>query len=761
MPTTTADLVVSGMTCAACQANVQRALARLPGVAGASVNLMTEQARVSFDPARVSPEALIAAVEAIGYGAAVPTVERSAVAAQQAQDTAQAEEYHALRLRAWVSGGIGAAVMAVSMAGTPGAGARGMELALTVFVMAWAGRRFYVAGARALRHRVPDMNSLVAVGTGAAFLYSVVATIHPGLLARAGMEPDVYYEAVIVIIAFVLAGRALEARARRQTSEAMRHLGQLQPTTATVMGKKGGSPGLPTALEDVRVGDVVLVRPGERVPLDGGVIDGLAAVDESMLTGESMAVQKRPGDRVTGGTLNQSGVLRVRVTAAGPDGTLAQLVRLMRDAQASRAPLQQLADRVSAVFVPAVMALSLLTVVAWLLAGGEAAVVRALAAGVSVLIIACPCAMGLAVPTAVMVATGRGGEAGVLFKGGEALQRVGEVTHIILDKTGTITEGRPSVVRVVLAPGAVEATTLGYAAAVEQLSEHPLADAIVTAARQQGGNVLVATHFAGEPGRGVSGRIDDVRVLVGNAAWLREQGGRPEVLEDAASRMAADGQTPVFVAVGPVSQAASHLPGGSDEPRPAVIGVLGVADPIRATSREAILALRALGVEVSMVTGDRQATAEAIGRQAGLERVVADVLPRGKVEAVRALQQRGHVVAMVGDGINDAPALAQADVGVAIGSGTDVALEAADIALMRSDLGALVSAIRLSRAARRTMKQNLFWAFLYNAIGIPIAAGALYPMSGILLSPMIASAAMALSSVSVVMNSLRLRKVAL
>ena len=761
MAITSTDLVVSGMTCAACQANVQRALARLPGVAGASVNLMTERARVSFDPTLVSPEALIAAVEAIGYGAAAPPAEQSAVAAQQAQDTAQAEEYRALRLRAWVSGAIGAAVMAVSMAGAPGAGARGLEFGLTVFVMAWAGRRFYVAGARALVHRVPDMNSLVAVGTGAAFLYSAVATISPGLLARAGVEPDVYYEAVVVIIAFVLAGRALEARARRQTSEAMRHLGQLQPTMATVVRDGDGSPGRPTILQDVRVGDVVLVRPGERVPLDGGVIDGRAAVDESMLTGESMAVQKLPGDKVTGGTLNQSGVIRVRVTAAGPDGTLAQLVRLMRDAQASRAPLQQLADRVSAVFVPAVMAISLLTVVAWLLAGGEAAVVRALAAGVSVLIIACPCAMGLAVPTAVMVATGRGGDAGVLFKGGEALQRAGEVTHIVLDKTGTITEGRPSVVRVVLAPGAVEATTLAYAAAVEQLSEHPLAEAIVTAARERGGNVLVATDFASEPGRGVTGRIADVRVLVGNAAWLREQGGRPDALEDAASRMAADGQTPVFVAVGPVPMAASHLPGEGDDRRPSVIGVLGVADPIRATSREAILALRALGLDVSMVTGDRQATAEAIGRQAGLERVVAEVLPQGKVQAVRALQQRGHVVAMVGDGINDAPALAQADVGVAIGSGTDVALEAADIALMRSDLGALVSAIRLSRAASRTMKQNLFWAFLYNAVGIPIAAGALYPMSGILLSPMIASAAMAFSSVSVVMNSLRLRKVAL
>ena len=774
-PTTassTIDLNVSGMTCAACQANVQRALTRQAGVQDASVNLMTGQARVIFNPSLIQPTQLVSAVEQIGYGAEMPSVETSAVAAQEARDQAQQHEFEALRLRAWVSGILGLVAMTISMplmatGGAPHAhGASADPLmqwsmerlapslqavapwlfvtsraallwtlcALTTVVILWAGRRFYVSGVRALVHRVPDMNSLVAVGTGAAFVYSALATAWPSLLTSAGVAPDVYYEAVIIIIALVLAGRAMEARARRQSSAALRQLASLQPSSATVVT---GAEERIVPIDGIKPGDVVLVRPGERVPVDGQILDGASAVDESMLTGEGMPVAKAAGDPVTGGTINRTGAIRFRATRVGPDSTLAHIVRLMRDAQASRAPIQQLADRVSAVFVPVVMGISAVTVMVWLIAGGDGAVVRACATGVAVLIIACPCAMGLAVPTAVMVATGRGSQAGVLLKGGEALQRTGEVTTVVVDKTGTVTEGRPAVTTI-NAYGTSEDALLQVAASVERLSEHPIAQAIVQAANARGVPLLDARDFDSEPGRGVAATLADTRVFIGTADWLARHG--IEVDASAILAVSRQAQTPVCVAM-----------------RDRVVGVLGVADPLRPSSAGAIRDLRALGLRVVMLTGDRRATAEAIAAQAGITDVMAEVLPQAKVDAVAALQARGEVVMMVGDGINDAPALAKADVGVAMGSGTDVAIEAADVALMRGDLRALVSAIRLSRAAMRTMKQNLFWAFVYNAIGIPVAAGALYPAFGILLSPILASAAMAFSSVSVVTNSLRLK----
>jgi Cu+-exporting ATPase len=548
----------------------------------------------------------------------------------------------------------------------------------------------------------------------------------------------VYYEAVIVIIALVLAGRTLEARAKRQTAQALRTLASLQPTAATVL-EDGAEQERP--IDRLRSGDLLFVRPGERVPVDGEVVDGTTTVDESMLTGEPMPVTRRHGDSVTGGTINRTGAITVRATRVGPDSTLAQIVRLMRDAQASRASIQQLADRVSAVFVPIVIGISIVTVSAWLVFGGEGASVRALAAGVAVLIIACPCAMGLAVPTAVMVATGRASELGVLIKGGAALQRLGEVGTIVLDKTGTVTEGRP------LVTSATEQTVLALAASVERFSEHPLGEAIVRAATERGIPIPPAEQFHAEPGQGVSAIVTNVGsgsaaiVRIGKAEWVASGGLEPR-WRDAADRFASAAQTPVFVS-------------RDDE----VIGVIAIADPIRPHSREVVDDLRDLQLDVVMLTGDRQATADAIATQAGITQVVAEVLPKGKVEAVQALQRDGRVVAMVGDGINDAPALAQADVGVAMGSGTDVALEAADVALLRGDLRALVSAIRLSRAAMRTIRQNLFWAFVYNVIGIPVAAGVLYPIFGVLLSPILASAAMAFSSVSVVTNSLRLRRV--
>ena len=771
------DLTVTGMTCAACQANVQRALSRQAGVTQASVNLITGQARVTFHPGAVQPSQLVSAVEAIGYGAAPVGVEASAVAAQASRDRAQIDEFRDLRAKAIVSGVCAAAAMALSMP-LMAAGAADHEhaiaadpfmrwameqltpalqsaapwlyaidppaltwalLSMTVFVMAWAGRRFYVHGFRALVHGVPDMNSLVAIGTGAAFAYSLVATVQPSLFTSAGVLPDVYYEAVIIIIALVLTGRALEARATRRTAAALRSLAALQPTVATVIDADGERQ---SPIDALTRGDVLLVRPGEHIPVDGEVIDGATDVDESMLTGESMPVAKRAGAPVTGGTINRTGAIRIRTTAVGPDSTLAQIVRLMRDAQASRAPIQQLADRVSAVFVPAVMVISLLTAGAWLVSGGAGAGVRACAAAVAVLIIACPCAMGLAVPTAVMVATGRAGERGVLFKGGEALQRAGEVTTVALDKTGTLTEGRPAVTAIVAAAGVAEDTLLAEAAAVERMSEHPLAEAIVRAAAARGLTLPEVDAFTSEPGGGVSASVAGRTVVIGNTRWLEQRGADLASLHEEGDRLAAGGQTVVFVA---------------HDGRPA--GIIAIADPLRSTSRDAVDALRALGLDVVMMTGDRRITAEAIARQAGISEVMADLLPHGKVEAVAALQERGRVVAMVGDGVNDAPALARADVGVAIGGGAGVALDAADVALMRDDLTALVSAVRVSRAAMRTMKQNLFWAFIYNVVGIPIAAGVLYPAYGILLSPILASAAMALSSVSVVGNSLRVRGV--
>ena len=721
----TANLTINGMTCAACQAAVQRVLSRQPGVSTAAVNLVTGQARIVFDPAVVQTAQLVGAVEAIGYGAGLPAPEASAVAAQEARDREHDAEYRSLVLKAVVAGALGVATMMLTS--LPWA-----LLAITAFVMAWAGRDFYTTGVRGLLHRAPNMNSLIAVGTGAAFLYSLVATAWPTVFTRAGVPADVYYEAVVVIIALVLAGRALEARARRQTASALRALASRLPTTATVLI---GTEERIVAIDAVAPGDVVLIKPGEHVPIDGEVVSGSASVDESMLTGESMPVLRAPGDRVTGGTINRSGAIRVRAIAVGPDSTLARIVRLMRDAQASRAPIQHLADKVSAVFVPVVMAISAVTIAAWLAIGGTAYVVQALAAGVAVLIIACPCAMGLAVPTAVMVATGRGSEVGLLIKGGEALQRAGEVDTVVLDKTGTLTEGRPAVTGIAAAPGFTEEALLANVAAVERLSEHPLADAIVAAARNRGLAIAEACDFISEPGKGVSGIVNGRAVHVGTESWLRAQGADVAEMRDEAERLASDGNTVVF----------SNM------------GVIAVADPLRESSRDALNDLRALGLHVVMLTGDRRATADAIASRAGVSEVIADVLPEEKAAHIAALQRQGRTVAMVGDGVNDALALAQADVGVAMGSGTDVALDAADIALMRADVRTLASAIRLSRATMKTIRQNLFWAFVYNVVSIPIAAGLLYPVAGILLSPVLASATMAFSSVSVVANSLRLR----
>ena len=732
----TARIPVTGMTCAACQANVQRALQREAGVTEAAVNLMTAIATVTYDPQQVTPTGLVGAIRAAGYGATLPDTARSAIVEQERRDAETAEEFASFKRKAIATGVIGVVMMAAMPIAHHLPWATLVQLLVTLGVMTTAGRHFYVRAWQGLTHRTADMNTLVALGTGAAFLYSLVATLLPSVFSSRGIPADVYFEAVVLIIAFILTGNAFEARAKRNTAVALRALVQLQPKTARVVRNLMERE---VPIDEVVPGDVVAVKPGERIPVDGVVLRGESAVDESMLTGESIPVAKQQGDRVFGGTMNGTGAFRLTATTLGADSALARIVQLMRDAQGSRAPIQQLADRISAIFVPVVLAIAALTFVTWVLVAQEP--VRAMAVAVSVLIIACPCAMGLAVPTAVMVATGRGASLGVLIKGGEALQRAAEVDTVVLDKTGTVTEGRPVVTDLVRVDDALtDETMLALVAAVERRSEHPLADAIVREAATRGFTLGEVEGFASLTGRGARGTVEGRTVLVGNAAALAEQGIDAGALIREAHRLADAGRTVLFIAIDGRA-----------------VGVIAVADPIRPTSREAIAVMRARGLEVVLLTGDEARVGEAVAREAGIARVVAGVLPEGKVAEVQRLQREGRVVAMVGDGINDAPVLAQADVGMAMGSGADVATDAADVVLMRGDLRAAAQALALAHRTMRTMRQNLFWAFAYNVIGIPVAAGVLYPTFGILLSPVVASAAMAFSSVSVVTNALRLR----
>jgi len=777
-------LPVEGMTCAACQATVQRALTKQPGVTQAAVNLMMHEATVHFDPAATSPAQLVAAINDTGYVSRLPVAADTTTAADDARERQQRLEYETLRRKSLVSLVLGAVAMVASMPlmGGPstalGASPAHAEhsgdpllrwtmtaidppvraalpwlyaidpqaltyalLATTLFVMGWAGRHFYTRAWSGLKHGTADMSTLIAVGTGAAFLYSLAATLVPGWFVADGARADVYYEAVIIIIALVLLGNAMEARAKTQTTRALRQLAKLQPSSARVR-REGQERDIPIA--EVRAGDIVLVRPGERFPVDGEVVSGSGAVDESMLTGESMPVEKTAGDRVIGATVNKTAALEVRATAIGAGSVLARIVTLMKEAQGSQAPIQRLADRISAVFVPVVISIAIATFAAWMVLPETPSIASALTAAVSVLIIACPCAMGLAVPTAVMVASGRGAAAGILIKGGEPLERLAAVDTIVFDKTGTLTEGTPRVTDMLIVPGQDRATVLRLAAALESRSEHPLAKAVVAAAGEANGPLPSVDNVIALPGKGVFGIVDGQHVIAGTEGLLRESGVDVAPLEAAARDWAANANTVVCVAIG--GQAAAAF---------------AVADTMRANATDVVAALGRQGLRTVMLTGDRKATAEAVAKQAGVGEVIAEVLPDGKVAAIKHLQAGGHVVAMVGDGLNDAPALAQADIGMAMASGTDIAGEAASVTLMRSDLASVTETIILARKTMRTMKQNLFWAFVYNVIGIPVAAGVLYPVFGILLSPILASAAMAFSSVSVVSNSLRLRGVKL
>jgi Cu+-exporting ATPase len=773
MTTDTANIPVTGMTCAACSATVQRTLEKTPGVSSANVNLITNSATVDFDPGTTSPERLVDAIRATGYGAELPRAGESAEELLETQDLVREEEIADLRRKFAVS--IVAAVLtmlfSVPLAAlVPGSMAdplmrlmtplaegmrqvapwidrvpaelwRYLLLALTLPVVGWAGRHFYTRAWSGFRHHSADMNTLIAVGTGAAFLFSVGATLADDWLSAHGVEPQVYYEAVTWIIALVLLGNLLESRAKGRTSGALRRLIGLRPSTARVV-REGREQEL--ALNQLRVDDEVVVRPGEKIPADGVILEGASYVDESMLTGEPLPVFRGPGDRVIGATLNRNGAFHFRVARVGEETVLSQIIRLVQEAQGSKAPIQRLADRISAVFVPVVLSIAIATFVIWFDFGPPPAYLLGLVAAVTVLIIACPCAMGLAVPTAVMVSTGRGAERGVLIRRGEALERTGRIDVVVFDKTGTVTEGRPAVRSVQLANrdslDLDEARVLQLAASVERLSEHPLGEAIVAEAHRLDVSLEDVTEFESLTGKGVLGIIHGRRVAVGNAALMRELGIETTLLRSRADQLAAEGQTTVYLAVD-----------GQ------VAALIAVADPIRPTSRAAVTQLQRLGLEIVLLTGDDRRTAEAVARAIGVDRVIAELLPGQKVEEVRRIQNQGKAVAAVGDGLNDAPALAQADIGIAMGTGVDVAVEAADIVLMRSDLLGVVDAIGLSRRTMRVIRQNLFWAFVYNVIGIPVAAGALYPGFGLLLTPAMAAAAMAASSVSVVTNSLRLR----
>ncbi|UYZ64874.1 heavy metal translocating P-type ATPase [Hymenobacter weizhouensis] len=746
-PTETAVLNIEGMTCASCSNFVERALSRTPGVQRATVNLASEKATVEFVPAQIDRAGLKAAVEQAGYQVHEPaTPAASPLASSDELDQRKAQAYAQLKRRFGVAVVLAVIIMPLSMLMLwPSLMARVsmpvlnyVLLGLTLPVLLYSGREFFVSAWNGLRHRTASMDTLIALGTGAAFLYSLAATVAPHVFMRQGLMPEVYYDTTATIIALILLGKVLESRAKQRTSAAIKALMGLQAKTARVI-RHGQEVDIP--VEELRLGDEVLVRPGEKVATDGIILAGRSALDESMLTGESLPVDKTEGDAVFGATLNKTGAFRFRVTKLGADTMLAQIVRLVEEAQGSRAPIQRLADKVSAVFVPVVVIIALATFVLWFnFAPENTRFSLALVNFVAVLIIACPCALGLATPTAIMVGTGKGAEKGVLIRNAEALEKAYQVNTVLLDKTGTITRGEPAVTDFVPAATA-PADTLAQLAAVERQSEHPLAAAVVRYADAQGAARLDAAGFAAHEGRGAGATVAGQPVLVGNRRLLTEHAiSLPADLEHAAAQLLAQAKTVLYVAV--AGQPAA---------------VLGVADTVRDTSVAAIRHLQQEGIEVVMMTGDNAQTAAEVARQVGIARYFAEVLPADKAAKVKELQAEGRTVAMVGDGINDAPALAQADLGLAIGSGTDVAMEAAGITLMRSDLQGVVTAIALSRQTMRTIKQNLFFAFVYNTLGIPVAAGLLYPFTGWLLSPMLAAAAMALSSVSVLTNSLRLR----
>jgi len=774
-------LEVEDMTCASCVLRVEKALKTVPAVETASVNLATGEAVVKVLGGVAALPALAAAVAKAGYAVRLSGGERGSQAGGQGGDghkgahngthnatsthptgsTGQAVDGREIRREKEIAGlkrdflialvltlplfvvEMGAHIYPplhhLLMQVFPGNSLYLLQFALATAVLAGPGRRFYVKGVPALLRLTPDMNSLVAIGTGAAYLYSLVTTFAPGLLPETARF--VYYEAATVIVSLILLGRLLEARAKGRTGAAIRKLAGLQAKTARVE-RDGATRDVP--LSEVRLGETVVVRPGERIPVDGRVIDGASAVDEAMISGEPIPVEKGPGATVIGGTVNGSGSFRFEATGVGADMMLSRIIRMVAEAQGAKLPIQKLVDEVTAWFVPSVIGIALMTFFLWLLLGPEPAYTHGLVAAVAVLIIACPCAMGLATPTSIMVGTGRAAELGVLFRKGEALQSLADIQWVVMDKTGTITAGKPEVTEIVTAEGFAEAEVLRLTASLESRSEHPLADAIVRAAEGQGIALATVDQVEAVAGFGVTGMVEGRRVAAGADRFMVKLGvmaeGETSDLTAAVTRLADDGASPLYVAIDGKLAAA-----------------IAVADPIKPTSAQAIAALKARGLKLMMVTGDNRRTAEAVARKAGIDAVVAEVLPEGKVSAIKDLQARGEKVAFVGDGINDAPALATADAGIAIGTGTDVAIESADVVLVGGDLLGALHAIELSDKVMANIRQNLFWAFGYNVALIPVAAGLLYPVFGLTFSPMLGAAAMGLSSVFVLTNALRLR----
>ena len=736
---------------------LEQVLNRMRGVVSASFNLGTMQVRVEYLAGTTDVATIRREIESFGYRVRETPGSGGDVSADESERAARDSEYHELQRKFWIAALLSLPMLVLAMAHGRVAlfdaqWIGWVQLVLTTPVVFYSGASFYRGAWAAFRHRAADMNTLIALGTGAAYVYSVAATVAPGFFARAagasmshgmtsGGSPTipVYFEAASVIIALILLGRMLEARAKGQTGEAIRKLVGLQPRNARVF--RNGQE-IDIVVEEVVPGDVVTVRPGEKIPVDGILKSGSSAVDESMLTGESLPVEKNAGDEVFAATINKTGSFRFEATKVGKDTALQQIVRLVQDAQGSKAPIARLADVISGIFTPIVLCIAIFTFVLWfVLADPDARFTLAFVNAVSVLVIACPCALGLATPTAVMVGTGKGAENGVLIKGGAALETTHKLDVIVLDKTGTITTGEARVTDIIPEAEVEADTLLRLVASAERGSEHTLGSAVVKAAEAKGLRLSEAESFNAVPGRGIEARIDGRRILFGNERFMNERNIAVASTAEKVAHLAEAGKTPMYVAID-----------GK------FAGLLSVADPVRPESREAISSLKRLGLEVVMMTGDNRRTANAVAREVGIERVLAEVLPEDKALEVKRLQGEKKLVGMVGDGINDAPALAQADIGIAIGTGTDVAIEASDITLLRGDLRGVVTALALSKATIKTVKENLFWAFIYNTIGIPVAAGLLYPLTGWLLSPIIASAAMSLSSVSVVTNSLRLRR---
>ena len=743
----TATLKLRGMSCASCANNVEEAIRSVPGVETCNVNFGAEQATVQYNPQHAGVEEIQQAIEAAGYSSYSLQEQEMLTGETDAEQAARQAESQKLKRRL-ILGAIVTTILAIGglpmMTGLPIPWIPAwlhnpvLQLVLTAPIQFWSGESFYKGAWKALKRHTATMDTLVALGTSAAFFYSLFPTFFPEFFLNQGLSPDVYYEISAVVITLILLGRLLENRAKGQTSEAIRKLIGLQAKTARVI-RNGKEIDIPIA--EVELGEIILVRPGEKIPVDGEIIDGSSTIDEAMVTGESVPVKKQAGDEVIGATLNKTGSFKFRATRVGKDTFLAQIVKLVQQAQGSKAPIQKLADQVTRWFVPAVIALAIFTFILWYNVMGNTTM--ALITTIGVLIIACPCALGLATPTSIMVGTGKGAENGILIKGAESLEQAHKIQTIVLDKTGTITLGKPTVTDFITGKGTAdrnELKLLKLAASVERNSEHPLAEAVVQYAQAQGVDLAEVQEFEAITGSGVQGSISDRSVQIGTYRWMNELGIDTSSLQEQWDQLEHRGRTAIWIAV--------------DRN---VEGIMGIADAVKPSSVNAIRAMQKLGLEVVMLTGDNRRTAEVIAREVGIERVFAEVRPDQKSATVEKIQSEGKIVAMVGDGINDAPALAQADVGMAIGTGTDVAIAASDITLISGDLQGIVTAIQLSRATIRNIRQNLFFAFIYNVAGIPIAAGILYPIFGWLLSPIVAGAAMTFSSVSVVTNALRLR----